>query len=756
MNSNELIKAELLIYNIRRYKNDWVLAEAEVISCKDTDTELNQIISVKGVLSGIKDNVKYIVTMIEENDSKYGLQYMIKSFYPAVSFDDDDYESQKEFLKAIFTEYQIENMYAAIDNPFIALRDKDAKELIKIKGCGMKNATNWIKKFELNIGKSKIFLELGDFNLTNAMIDKLLDRYVSPDNVINKIKNNPYILCNEVDGVGWKTADKIALNGGVSFDSVKRIKAFINYYLALKGEEGCSWITPDELLGAVLELLGDEIPDSNITIALKELITEGVVWHNEDKTKLGLKKYYNIELKIAEELIRIRDAKSDIQICSNWEEKLHMLEKKQGWEFTDEQFEGIKTGLQNNITVITGKAGTGKTSLVSGVLEILNDCTFAQAALSGRAGSRMNEVTGQEGFTIHRLLGFPSDDELAKNMFYYNDDNPLGYDLYIIDEISMIDSYLFYYLLRAIPSGSKVYFLGDPAQLESIGSGNVAYDMIHSEEIATVFLTKIHRQAAKSAIITESLKIARREQIIEKDWVGTEVRGELQDLKITCFSDASNTFYEIMKSFNSFYNKKDFDIMQTQIIVPIKNRGHACTYDLNNTVQELFNPSSHDKNEVTCFSNGKSYILRVGDKVKNTKNNYKVHPTIYNGNIGIIKDITYDYDLDEEIMVIDFLSIGEVILEHKYWNNIELAYALTTHSMQGSQFDNVIFGIDFSSYALLSKEQIYTAITRAKKYCHLIAQTGALRYATAQEGVSKKQTHLQDCLHDVTHPKFIF
>ena len=481
------------------------------------------------------------------------------------------------------------------------------------------------------------------------------------------------------------------------------------------------------------------------------------LWFNDEHTQIGLMRYYNLEKKVAEELIRIRDAESVIspEEYADWEDNVKRQEALQGWEFTEEQRRGLELALNNNIVLIQGYAGTGKSTTVGGFLKCIGHHEFAQAALSGRAASRMQEITGEEGYTIHRLLGFPSHDEFSKGGFFFHDENKLPQDIYIIDEISMISLELFYSLIRAIPDGAKVLLIGDYGQLESIGSGNIAYDILHSESIPSILLTKIHRQAARSGIISESLKVRDGIQLVDKDWTGEEIRGELQDLKIKCFLDKSNTYYEVLKAFSTELNKEDFNIFSTQIIVPVKRRGQCNTYELNNAIQELYNPQSSKKKETTSYRDGKLYILRVGDKVINRVNNYRSFPPIYNGNIGMLKRFDYDDD-GNETMIIDFVGIGEVEVACEYWNNLELAYALTCHSVQGSQFEYVIIGVDFDSYSLLTKELIYTALTRGMKRATLIAQTGALRVAVSKEGVSTKQTHLQNCLYAIDHPKIIF
>ena len=571
------VKVKAEIEGIRYFKDQWgiIVCSIDKVLKGEFIGDLNGMV-FKGNMPEPVLGATYIIIADYVEDPKWGKQYNIKSIYSDVSFDKNDKSGRQKFLLNLFTPSQVQAMYDVYDDPFSVLDAEDVEKLVQIKGCGIKTADLWIRKFKKNINIARIFIELEDYGLTNNMIKRLMDRYRSPDLIIEKVKTNPYVLVNEVDGIGWNRADEIALAGNIKPDSPMRIGAYIIYYLDMCGENGNSWITPDELLGAILDNLGEEIPDENITMAIRELGNK--LWWNEDKDKIGLSKYYKIEYRIAEELIRIRNAESDIH-CDNWKERIERLERNQGWDFTEEQMNGIETVLNNNVTVIHGLAGTGKTSVVSGVLEALNNYSSVMCALSGRAASRMSEITGKTGYTIHRLLGYPKGDS-EYQFFEFNQDNKLPYNLYILDEISMVDSKIFYYLLRAIPDGAKLICLGDSGQLEAIGCGNVAYDMIHSSEIPVIELTKIHRQAAKSAIITQSIAVRNSKQIVGKDWVGNETRGELKDLEIHCYSDSSNTFYEVMEIFSKLMAQKDFDIMDCQIIVPIKTRGDACTYKI--------------------------------------------------------------------------------------------------------------------------------------------------------------------------------
>lgn len=754
------IKIECTVNNIRYYTDGFGIISVTVDKVNDgTLTTDPQNTILKGEMPKVKEGESYNVNAKLDRDPTWGDQYKILMIASSIVVSDTDTASQRAFLESIFTEGQVDAMYEALENPFLALKNSAFSELVKIKGCSLKTAPGWCLRFQQNYFRSRIYAELQDYNLSAAIIDKLIDRYKSPDLIIEKIKDNPYILITEVSGIGWAIADKLAVAGGMGEHDPRRIAAFVVHYLEDRGENGFSWVELDELWGAAIEKFGEKIPDDAIAEGIRSL-GEEVLWWNEDKSNIGLRKYFTVEQHIAEELMRLLNAPSNIQY-SDWEDAIHRIERLQGWEYTDEQKNGIKAALDNNVIIIQGGAGTGKSSMVAAILEVLRNYAYAQCALSGKAASRLMEVTGTEGQTIHRLLGYPVG-PANKGKFMFHDENKLDYSIYIVDEISMVNLDLFYALLRAIPSGSKVICLGDNGQLESIGSGNLAYDMLTSDEVPSITLTKIHRQAENSAIVTESVKVRNKVQIVQKDWVGNEVRGILQDLDITCYSDISNTYYEIMKRFSKVY-AEDNNIMEIQVIVPTKFKG-ACTYMLNNAIQEICNPKSNRKREIVqSIDKNHPYVLRVGDKVICTKNNYKVSPNIYNGNTGFLKGFAEEdvYNrmgdlVRKDVMIIDFIGIGEVHVPQDYWNSIELAYALTCHKVQGSEANIVIFGLDFSSYSLLSKELVYTGITRAKKKCYLIAQTNALRYATGNSSVVQKQTHLKRCLHELAHPTIVF
>lgn len=757
-NKKEIVKFNAILDHEIFYKEEFGIVSCLIESVK-CGTIVDKNIVLKGQMAKPKIGQSYYIVAEEVEDKKYGRQYDIISMCSSVIFETGDKRGQEKFLRTLFTDGQVGAMYEALEDPFDTLLRNDKANLVKVRGCGMKTADRWCSVFHSNYHIGKVLVELDKYNLTNLMVKKLMSKYKSPELVVQKVSENPYILCKEVDGIGWSRADKIALDGGLPFDSPLRVGGFILHYLETSGESGCSWITNDELIGAVLDNLGEEISDQSILQGISSVKEQ--LWLDAPNQRIGLSRYKVYEDAVADEVVRLLDAENNFQF-DGWLDKVAKLENRQGWSYTEEQIKGIETILKNNFVVIQGYAGTGKSTLVSALREVLSNYTYAQCALSGRASSRMTEITGEESYTIHRLLGFPKGDP-EHGKFVYHKDCPLDFDIYVIDEISMVDIKLFRRLLTAIRSGSKVICLGDTGQLEAIGCGNLAYDLINSGEVPVVTLTKIHRQAAKSAIITESIKIRNGQQIIPRDWAGQEIRGELRDLYIDCYSDASNTYYKIMKAFSTAMGKPLFNIMETQVIVPIKSRGAACTYELNNSIQELYNPTSEQKEEyyINNGSGGKGYYLRQGDKVINTKNCYQTLSTdgettpIFNGSLGIVKEFDYDEE-GNEVMIIDFVAIGKIVVPYRMWSNIELGYAITVHKFQGSQADHVIFGVDSSAYSLATRELLYTGITRAKGLCELIAQTGVLRMATSREQVSKKQTHLKSSLYESAHPKLIF
>lgn len=736
------VKVEKVIYPRGRINcGDFGILSVKPVEIFNGEPMINYMgcITIKGNLPEInlEDNYSFTGKLID--DTKYGYQYDVIDMGIHYNLTDD--KDKKLFLSKILSEPQLESLYETYDDPFILIEKEDLNSLCKVKGVGKTTAEKIIQKFKDNIDYSKIMIELNEYGLTRNMIDKLVARYKNPSVVIEKVRKNPYLLASEVDGIGFKKADQIAMNSGlIAKDSRDRIVAFINFHFEQEAQNGNSWLYPSDVLYAVEDIMdGEGLAQKYFRGILYDLKENDTLYWNKEKTFICLKKYYDLEVDISKELLRLLDSDNSFEY-DNFEEDLKTIEAEQGFEFDESQLASIKTGLNSNVLVITGNAGCGKSSVINAIVKILDDYKFALTALSGKAATRMEELTGNKGWTIHKLLGF-----IPGEGFSYNKECPMMHDIIILDEVSMVGGELFYQLIQSIKDGAKLIMVGDHNQLESIGAMNILKDLIDCNVVPICMLTKIHRQAAKSGIITESLKVKDGIQIVKNGWSGEEIRGELQDFILDIYDDRILTVPKILN-----WVKKERgtypNIMDLQVIVPMKEMGEACTFELNNELQKIFNPWSKDKEEIEITKKKKKYILREGDKVINMVNKYstktpeeKTEP-IFNGYMGIVKSIN-----DTE-MIVDFDLCGKIIIPRKLYRNIELGYACTVHKYQGSQVKIGIIAIDYSSFNLLTKQMIYTAVTRSSKKCILIAEEKALRFAISNDNIIKKQTFLKDLL----------
>ena len=715
-------------------------------------------ITMRGNLLEMYKDTSYKVSLIEAYDSKYERwNYDIKTIQEIYNFDTE--EKQRKFLLRILTEKQVDSIFNQLPNPMEVLEQGDVETLQEVKGIGEATAERIIKKFLASKDMGKAMVELGEYGLTNNMIIKLVTEYGSPDIAVSKVKKNPHILADEVDGIGFLKADEIAHKMGFNPHSKERCDSFINYFFEQQVLEGHSYVEGDVLMASIFDTLGDDYPMESVSASLRYLTDKEILWHNPDKTVFALTKYYNIERLVATNIMRLANAENNFHF-NNWEECIKEVEEKQGWSYTDEQFASIRGTLEHNVVIITGYGGTGKTASVAGMLSVLGqDYTFAQCALSGKAGVNMSHVTGVEGYTIHRLLGYQ-----PRVGFTHNYDKQLEYDIIILDELSMVDAPLFAHLLSAIKDGAKLIMLGDTGQLPNIGCGNVMHDLIESGYIAIHQLTKVHRQASKSAIITESIKIRNSEHIVNLGFEGRKVLGELEDLEIVAYKEREDKRAGedgrgvdlIMKEYNRLRPLTN-NIMDIAVLLPTNTRGTS-TYKINKLIQDIEINHKRGLNARGLEIKGKyPYTLYIGDKVINTKNNYKavykevigedefgdpiynkVERPIYNGNMGIVTSINHQA-MEIEI---DFENVGKVTIDSGSLDSIQLGYAISIHKSQGATIPYTIMGLDYTHFKMLSRELVYTGITRAKKHCVLVAETRALRRATTTTNVVAKQTFL--------------
>ena len=753
------------------------MAKVEKVLDGDYDKKKNKSIKLKGNVPTLNYGATYKLTcVLEESNEKYGDTYKILFMNKIIDLGDE--YKQKEFLSTILTERQVEELFKTHGDNVISLLDEgNTEELCKVKGITAKNVKRLLSIYNDAKDYSDILMELAKLNLTNTFIKKITDYYSNPETAIKVVRENPYKLI-EIDGIGFKMADSIALKVGMDKFDIRRVGGYMVHYLQEQGEMGRSYVLYNELLKAVYDTLGF-VPEEIMRRVAKVLVEQKTLIVSSDAQKIALNKYYKLETKLAKEIIRLakginnndnnevcdvdNECVSDINMKTKREtyiptlkfvdvdERLAEIERGQGFEFTEEQKQAILSIMDNNVVVLTGLAGAGKSSTANGIVNLFDNANVVACALSGKASVRLKEATGLNATTIHRALGY------GGGGFEYNKNNKMPCDVVVIDEATMINGSLFLCLLEAIPTGAKVVILGDIQQLTPIGNCQVFNDLLNCDAVKTIRLTKPHRQALRSGIIPLSIEIANNKPIFNNKFTGKQTLGELQDMFLDVHNkdcDLAQLVVEKFKEEMEIYK----DVMKVQVCVPMRLRGSLSCYNLNNMIQEVYNPKNEFVDNEDCIrilmekgtdeDDRREYVLRVNDKVVNTVNNYNTISTngiktpIYNGNIGCITSISSD-----GIVTIDFEGIGEVILDKNESKNLELAYAMTTHKLQGSGFDSVIVAMDGSSFIMNNAEQLYTAITRAKKRCTLVGDTTAIRKAILTKEVNKKQTFLCDFLN---------
>ena len=727
---------------------DWQVCLVDIVSVNEGVPYCKRGVSIVGNMVWLTDEYdsEYrIVGDLTESTKYGGLQYIVT--YSQEIYEFDTYEKQVTFLDYILTEKQLNNLIKEYpQNPIKPLEEHDMNGLMKVSGIGVATATKLLQRFDACKDKGKAYIELSSYGLTKNMIDKIIMSYGSPDVAVSKIKDNPYTLIEDIDGIGFKKADEIALNGGYDSKGWKRCRAFIVDFFKDEANKGNSFTTYDNILDAIDGKLGSDFPDEVIHIAMRSLEKSNTIWSKEvgETTLVALKRYYDLEVSIAKHLERLINAPSNLKVDREVAIlKIKEQEARQGWEFTRQQLEGIFTAMDNNVTIIRGYGGTGKSSCVTGLLACApKTYNFKQCALSGKASVNLTDITGEEGYTIHRLLGVNPE----TGGFSHDKYNTLDTDLVILDEGSMVDVPLFEALIQAIPTGAKLIILGDTNQLESIGVGNLLLDMIDSGVIPVMTFDEVHRQGAKSAIIGESIKIAKGIQPVKFRWEGTSILGELKDLKYIGFNckkdEQKPTIDLIFDEYKSMY-KECKDISKISVVVPTKERGSGCL-PINIMIQDYVLPKEELRGiGFKVGSNESSYVIYKGDKVINLKNarpkvdgSGVVDKCIYNGNMGEVVEVGYDY------LVIDFYNIGEVTVRGSQLEQIALGYAITVHKSQGSTIPYTIFALDYTHYAMLTRQLVYTGLTRAKNKCTMIFETGALFQAIKTNKIVEKDTFL--------------
>jgi exodeoxyribonuclease V alpha subunit len=555
---------------------------------------------------------------------------------------------------------------------------------------------------------------------------------------IRIVSENPYRLATDIFGIGFITADKIAEELGIDRAAPIRIEAGTLYVLNQLADEGHVYYPYEPLVEKCSKILG--VDDAAIPLALNNLAAEKKVYVEKPRTPnpelitapsaaVYLAGFYISEMGIANKLKTLITFPRQLRLM-NIDEAIDWVQKDLKLVFSEKQLEAIKASINNKLMVITGGPGTGKTTIINAIIRIAHKMgqKALLAAPTGRAAKRMTETTGQEAKTIHRLLGYRPGGGPGGGGFKRDDTNPLDADLIIIDEVSMVDTLLMHHFLKAVPPQATLILVGDVDQLPSVGPGNVLKDIIDSGIVPTVRLNEIFRQSQRSMIIVNAHRIN------DGEMPGIERSGEhIHDFYFTAIEEPEEVLERIVHLCkDAIPSKFGFDAMNDiQVLAPM-HRGVIGVTNLNVSLQKELNPGTDE-----IIRAGK--LFKVGDKVLQTRNNYE--KDIYNGDIGRIRTIDRELqelkvDYDGRIVSYDYADLDEVVL----------AYAISVHKSQGSEYPVVIMPILTQHYLLLQRNLLYTGITRGKKLVILIGTKKALAIAVKNNKQQQRFTLLKERL----------
>jgi exodeoxyribonuclease V alpha subunit len=689
----------------------------------------NDLITIVGHLAGVVEGETLELKGNWVTHQKYGDQFKIESFnvlLPATT------AGIKTYLESGIIKGLGKDLATAIVNKFeektFDIIENEPSRLKEISGIGNAKAQIIEKAWNKHHSVRQVMQFLQERGIGVFHASKILIFYGS--DAIRIMTNEPYTLARDIPEAGFTVADAIALNQGIAKDDPERIKACLIYLLLFFEKEGHVFVFKETLMEKCFLTIGtfnsiddstDGIDSDKIEKALFALDkSKEVVIEKKDKTQVYLNRLYTAEKGIA---LRIK-AMLSLPVSKKTIEDDEIVEEvasRLAIELSSDQLEVIANALKQRVVVITGGPGTGKTTLVKAFCAIFGKMKYriVLGAPTGRAARRLSEVTGRKAKTLHKLLEYDPDD----NSFGKNHSNPFDLDVFIVDEASMVDTMLMYHLVSALPATSVLMLVGDTFQLPSVGPGNVLSDVINSGIVKTFYLTEIFRQAKESPIIMNAHAI-RNGEMPELSNESTEALSEFYFIE----NNFPEKVVETISLLCSKRIKQAFPhIDEIQVLTPM-HKGEAGTINLNQKLQQVLN-----KNKIGIESHG--FTFMVGDKVMHLKNNYD--KDVFNGDIGIV----YEIDKTEGIVSIDYYGriVEYEILE---LDQLTLAYTISVHKSQGSEYSAVVIALTTNHFPLLQRNLLYTAITRAKHLVILVGSKKALKLALDNNKIDLRLSNL--------------
>ena len=607
------------------------------------------------------------------------------------------------------------------------------EQLTRVPGIGKKRAQQLGQAFQEQHGAREAMVFLQSYGVSPALAVKISKRYGA--DAQRKIRENPYRLIDDIEGVGFLTADRIALSLGIPQDSEYRLRAGIKYALqeAAAGE-GHPYLPRETLLERAAR--GLRVSGELLTHELDGLLfaREIIAMDAENTQAMMLAPYFYAEKEIARYLKLLMGAAGTKNEPVG--PRIGDFEKKNGIQFSENQRRAVSEAVQRGLLVITGGPGTGKTTIINCILALLSG-GVQLAAPTGRAAKRMSEATGREAKTLHRLLEFSGEE----GKFQRDEQNPLDCACVIVDEMSMVDVFLMRSLLRALKPGTRLIMVGDADQLPSVGAGNVLGDILKSGVIPSVRLTDIFRQSGESLIVVNAHRINHGEAPILNQ-KGSDFFFERRPFA----EDAAQAIVGLCEKRLPAFLHTDFPARDIQVLSPTKKAG-AGVYQLNALLQAALNPSVGRKPEIHYGDTA----FRLGDKVMHVKNNYQLPwraddgtegEGVFNGDVGFISKV----DTQDRVVTVRYDDERTVEYDYQQLEELELAYALSVHKSQGSEFPCVVMPVVGGPPRLLTRNLFYTALTRARKLVVLVGREDAIAAMVNNNHIAARYTTLRQRL----------